>query len=276
MAIKTLEDITFLSQEPHNASFEHIEEKITSYLNWVNACQLALRHVFADSELDLLLGRGYWHICNANLQPFPLERLINEEIVFQVGHVGTSDVGRLGEAANRLRALARLGQREGSMYVLDTNALLHYTRIDQLDWRGRMGAQKVRLIIPLIVIDEIDSKKYARRGEYQDRARDILTLIDRTITNAGGGYMPLREGVTAEVLPDEEGHFRAPSADQEILERCEFLHQMTGHPVTLVTGDSGVRINARSRGIAVFKLSHDDLLPRYTASSATGEDIPEL
>ncbi len=37
---------------------------------------------------------------------------------------------------------------------------------------------------------------------------------------------------------------------------------MTGSPVTLVTGDSGVRINARARGIEVVKLGERDLLPR--------------
>jgi hypothetical protein len=70
-------------------------------------------------------------------------------------------------------------------------------------------------------------------------------------------------GVTFEILPDEEGHFRAPSTDQEILERCEFVMQVTGSPVILITGDSGVRINARSRGIEVIKLGEEDLLPRF-------------
>ena len=34
-------------------------------------------------------------------------------------------------------------------------------------------------------------------------------------------------------------------------------------PVTLVTGDSGARINARVSGMKVLKLARDDLLPRY-------------
>ena len=121
----------------------------------------------------------------------------------------------------------------------------------------------VRLVIPLVVIDEFDSKKYARRGEFMDRAQQLLTLIDRFAEQSADGYAKVREGVTVEVLPDEEGHFRASSNDQEILERCDLLNQIAGGPVTLITGDSGVRINARARGIEVFKLSHDDLLPRY-------------
>ena len=61
----------------------------------------------------------------------------------------------------------------------DTNALLHYTRFDQLPWRARVGQPAVRLIIPLAIIDELDNKKYARREEFQQRAREMLALIDR-------------------------------------------------------------------------------------------------
>ena len=115
-----------------------------------------------------------------------------------------------------------------------------------------------------VVVDELDAKKYARREEFQQRARELLTLTDRYVTDsAPDGYSTVREGVTVEVLPDEPGHFRAASNDQEILERCEFLHQATGNPVTLITGDSGMRINAQARGIDVFKLSDSDLLPRH-------------
>ncbi|MGC2006560.1 hypothetical protein [Trebonia sp.] len=32
------------------------------------------------------------------------------------------------------------------------------------------------MIIPLVVIDELDNKKYARREEFQQRARDLLSL----------------------------------------------------------------------------------------------------
>jgi predicted ribonuclease YlaK len=153
--------------------------------------------------------------------------------------------------------------------VPDTNALLHYTRFDQLLWAERMQAGLVRPVIPLAVVEELDGKKYARRAEFQQRAREMLTLIDRYVTaSPPDGYSQVRESVMVEVLPDEPGHLRMPSTDQEILERCEFLHQVTGNPATLITGDTGMRINARGRGINVFKLSDDDLLPRYKQQEA--------
>jgi hypothetical protein len=84
----------------------------------------------------------------------------------------------------------------------------------------------------------VSRKKYARRAR-----------IGRYVTaSPPDGFSPVREGVTVEILPDEPGHLRVQGNDQEILERCEFL-QVTGHPVTLITGDSGMRINAQNRGI---------------------------
>jgi hypothetical protein len=214
--------------------------KLKSYLNWVYGAQIRLRSVFANTELeDSLLARAYWHVSMSSIPPSPeLGRLVDEELLFQAGNPGVPG-GRLGEAADRLRTLRRLARRPGRICVPDTNALLHYTRYDQLPWPERIGQPIVRLIVPLVVIDELDNKKYARREEFQQRARELLALIDRYETAAPDAYSPLRQGVTFEVLPDEPGHFRAASTDQEILERCEFLAQVTGSPVTLVTGDSG-------------------------------------
>ncbi len=240
--------------------------RLNGYLNWVYGAQARLRCIFADTELeDSLLARAYWHVSMSSIPPSPeLGRLVDEELIFQAGHPGLpgDHGGRLGEAADGLRALRGLADRPGRICVPDTNALLHYTRFDQLPWPQRIGQPVVRLIVPLAVIDELDKKKYARREEFQQRARELLALIDRYETAAPDAYAKLREGVTFEVLPDEPGHFRAASADQEILERCEFLTQVTGSPVTLVTGDSGVRIDARARGIDVIKLGEEDLLPR--------------
>jgi len=272
-AINAINETIGESQQPYNLPFTDTTGKLTAYLNWVETAQKRLRTVFADTELeDSLLARAYWHIGNPSTAQ-SLSRLINEEIVFQAGfaNIPTDSHGRLGETVSRLRALRRLADRPGRICVLDTNVLLHYTLFDQINWPERLSVEAVRLIIPLVVIDELDEKKYARRTEFQDRARKLLILIDRFADQSPDGYASIREGVTVEVLPDEEGHLRAASNDQETLERCELLNQVTGQQITLITGDSGARINARSRGIDVFKLTDDDLLPKYKAPETESE-----
>ena len=270
-AIQELGKIIMSSQAPRrNDQPTDLRIKLNAYLNWVYEAQTRLRMIFSDTDLeDSLLARAYWHVSMNSVPPSPeLGRLVNEELIFQAGSPGipNDQGGRLGEAEDRLRQWMRLADRVGRICVLDTNALLHYTRFDRLPWPERIGQRAVRLIIPLIVVDELDNKKYARREEFQQRARELLTVIDSYESAAPDAYVHLSKDVTFEILPDEQGHFRAASTDQEILERCEFLAQVTESPTTLVTGDSGVRINARARGIEVVKLTEVDLLPKFQTS----------
>ncbi len=279
-AIKVLGDVIDRAQEPRNAlgglSTAGISTLVNrpdyaqardQYLNWVNLAQAMLGNVFADTDLSSgLMSRAYWHICNFDGHVHVLSRLIFEELVYQTGHPGVTDDpthSQFREATKRLRNLASLADRAGTICVPDTNALMHYTRFDQFDWRTRPKVPRVRLIIPVAVVTEIDNKKYARRAEFWDRARDLLGLIDSYAESSSDGFAVVREGVTVEILPDEEGHVRLPDTDQEILDRCELLRQIADRPVTLVTGDSGARINARVSGVEVLKLARDDLLPRY-------------
>lgn len=55
-------------------------------------------------------------------------------------------------------------------------------------------------------------------------------------------------GVTFEILRDLPGYRRSsPDMDAEFLDRVEFLQQAAGRPVTVVTGDTGMKIRARGR-----------------------------
>jgi hypothetical protein len=256
-------------------------QALHNYLTWVNDSQQKLRNVFADTELaDGLLSRAYWPICSFDGSVATLSRLIGEELIFQAGQPGVqgddATHSRLGDAVSRLRRLSHLADnRPGKICVTDTNSLMHYQLFNQFDWCGRLGVEQVRLVIPVAVVAEIDNKKYARRTEFWDRARDLLALIDSYADGSPDGYAQVRGGVTVEILADEEGHERFPDPDQEILDRCELLHQVTDETVTLVTGDSAARINARTSSIEVFKLTRDDMLPRYrpelSASTTEGE-----
>jgi hypothetical protein len=69
----------------------------------------------------------------------------------QAGHLGIpgDPQGRIGDAVTRLRALTLLGSRSGRIYVVDTNALPHYTRFDRLPWTERLPGFPVRSSSPL-------------------------------------------------------------------------------------------------------------------------------
>src|SRR5262249_39392866 len=53
------------------------------------------------------------------------------------------------------------------------------------DWTEVIGTSPVRHAIPLRVIDELDEKKFARRGELADRARTVLAHLERLVGALG-------------------------------------------------------------------------------------------
>jgi hypothetical protein len=204
-AIEVIEERISATQQPLNAAADNADLKRHLYLNWVADTEARLQEIFSDAGIeDPVLGRGYWHICSASSSDEKLmNRLVREELRFQAGFPGIAGDpgGRLGEVRERLRALTQLGDRPGHICIPDTNALLHYTRFDQLPWAERVHAALVRLVIPIAVIDELDAKKYARREEFQQRARELLTLIDRC------DGLPSRR-----LLPSEPGCHRRSAA----------------------------------------------------------------
>jgi predicted ribonuclease YlaK len=137
--------------------------------------------------------------------------------------------------------------------VLDTHVLLHYQPVDQIPWPAVLGAQSVRLVIPLRVIEEIDAKKYARAANLAKRARNVLPSLERLVGPAGAPGR-LTQEVTIEVPVETGPRYRPEDADEEILETCRELEQFTGQHVTLVTGDTAMRLRAQANAIPTREL----------------------
>ncbi len=62
---------------------------------------------------------------------------------------------------------------------LDTNIYLHYTCFEQIDWKGLLGCSDFSIIIPPIVIREIDKIKDIGRGKIQIRAKKISATFGK-------------------------------------------------------------------------------------------------
>src|SRR5688572_22491663 len=77
---------------------------------------------------------------------------------------------------------------------LDTNTILHYPQFAYVDWLAAAGTTKVRLVLCMQVIHELDSKKDdARLGE---RASIAIKEIRRLLKE----NCPVRDRVTLEVF----------------------------------------------------------------------------
>lgn len=65
--------------------------------------------------------------------------------------------------------------------MVDTNVLLQFQPPDQINWTELLHVAAVRLVIPLRVIEELDTKKHGRSQKLSERARELLPIDVATI-----------------------------------------------------------------------------------------------
>lgn len=122
----------------------------------------------------------------------------------------------------------------------------------------------VHLIVPILVMDELDGLKESTKQHTRYRARETLKWIaerlggsqsarirDGGIERIDGQVVRVYGHVHLDVLLDEHGHRRLPIADDEIVDRATNIAVVAGRDVTLVTDDVGQAYRARLAGLSV-------------------------
>lgn len=217
-----------------------------AYLSWVEATEVQLQSISLDpAVVSALHTPRYWRIRSLGEDPRPFP-LVDAEISQQVAGLQSL----LDDLTDRI---SRLASAPGHLIVLDTNILLEFLPPDQVNWPDVVGVKPVRLVVPLRVIEELDAKKYARREDLASRARRILPRLESAI-GRGGVPGQLAADVTLEVLVDPGPRYRPMDADEEIIDICRELRQLSGQTVTLVTGDTAMRLRADAQAIPVLAM----------------------
>jgi rRNA-processing protein FCF1 len=175
------------------------------------------------------------------------------------------------ECANELRMEKEcFKDHVGRSLVLDTNDFLHYQRFDKIPWIADYGPG-TRLVIPHVVVDEIDTKSYSEGDKIRKRARAVYRVLETymdQIDNAKFARLP--DGTILEILADDPGHPRMPNNDDEIVARASFLQQaIAPHKVTVISRDLGMRTRARARQLDAEKLNDKYLIPAEGLSAAS-------
>lgn len=241
--------------------------RATAYLGWANDSVRMLEHRVSAADIGrLVLTSGYERILTATgilagddtATQGALSGLLRREIERQ-GEVLAEAVKDLQEQtlrwpSNRLYAVA-----DTSFYID------HEHKLEDIDLADHVHAtwpdQVVTLIVPIIVLDELDGLK--NRGpnhQVKWRAGHTLAVFDRIFTKpAAQGILQQpaadRRGIVADVFFDPVGHERLPIADDEIIDRALAAQGLTGTTITLLTFDTGQAARARNAGLDVSKLS---------------------
>jgi hypothetical protein len=149
---------------------------------------------------------------------------------------------RLGEVLDELGKQKQLVMRPGRPVVLDTSALMEGKPFAQFDWHSldpSLVDVPVRLVVPILVVEELDELLHDRNADRRQKARAATrSLFELHQTKpAEPAALPDQPGVTIEVLLDGDWHQRRPNNDAEIIDQALMLRDLIGRKVLLAACD---------------------------------------
>lgn len=137
----------------------------------------------------------------------------------------------------------------------DTNVLLHYPPLDQIDWLSITNEPEIRLVICLEVVKELDAKK--SDPALGERAKRAIREI-----RAGAGRR-IRTGVTLEVfneqlrISDFPASMSPDSADDRIVFYAKRLAEKDRTEVRVATEDLGMELRCAANAIGIIALPNE-------------------
>lgn len=212
------------------------------FLVGVESLESAFSHSLIDGPwYDRLYSPGYWAVRDMTpetTRPFPLL---------------TAEAGRLVRWLDDIeRELKRISDQDEyddkniPRLVFDTSALVREGSFDTFDWSPKVDNVCVRLIIPILVVREMDHlKNYGKTPKARRRLRRIFEILNEQ----GRGPASVQPGTTLELLMDPPGHSRLSNHDEEIIRRAIYLQGRKGGPLKLITGDYAMLATAEAQGV---------------------------
>ena len=222
------------------------------YLQWVGAGhRIFLQYLGLARADELIHSTFYWYVLTMNTG--------DPRAGGQLYQGMTNEALRMRQLVAELKALdSVLGGPPGWLTaVVDTNALVQVKPPWDVDWAKLLSAERVCLLLPLRVVEELDKFKYGKERRISQVARNLLPQLEARLTEDNGTMIKVNERLIIKVpiLPGERD--RTLHADEEILRLREDTKQFGKQAVVLVTADTAMRIQARARGIRAIGLPAD-------------------
>lgn len=248
------------------------------YMEAVRVANHMVWQAFVEPDLTVSLKSDtYWNLfgTKASLSGRRTNGTLASELhhlIYREIHV---QLDALKEAERQLESLKRLAERPGVPVVYDTNMLLHWAQPGDVKWINilkvdNQEASRVRLVVPLIVIDELDRHKYGQ-GLLAKRAATAIRYLENLLAGASPAEaVDLRRGVTLEVWLDPSNHKRSRDADVEILRCATEVDQLDPNAGTRVlTDDIGMRLRARRMDLGLLRLPEE-----YRKKGTSMDEVP--
>ncbi|MGW6975439.1 PIN domain-containing protein [Streptomyces sp. NPDC054952] len=220
------------------------------YLRDVEWTDRVLSQFFAEPDLAGGLYDAHFEHIIRGPQHHATSRLLAREIERQIE--------RLQQARQELAVLRAYADRPGTPVVYDTNVLVHWRPPNEIKWTEVLRDQdvrttQVRLVVPLVVIDELDRHKNGS-GQLGERAGRAIRYLEGALVGSPGVPVSIRDGVTLEVRLDRVGHRRG-DADMEILLCAAELNRLKPEAGTRVLSDDfGMHLRAQGLDLQAMRL----------------------
>jgi len=249
--------------------------RLAQYLEWVTTTVQQLGNQIAPADLDqLILTRGYERLLliagTMTGTDMATQRVLNGMVSLELHHRVDAFAAAVEDLERQIERWAVLGE----FVVPDTSFYIHHPdKLEDVDFRPLLGIWEdpVRVLVPIVIVDELDGLKKSRTSQDRGRARYTLAVIDRLFANPGRagqlaaedfsalgtGGIP-RGAVTMELVFDSPGHIRLPINDDEIIDRALAIQPLAARDVTLLTYDTSQSTRARAAGLRVMKLTQPD------------------
>jgi hypothetical protein len=227
-----------------------------------------LEHRVSAADIDrLVLTHGYERLLSVAGSLTGLDvgtqRVLNGLLNLEI----RQRISALEQATGDLRAQIQRWDGLAALVVPDTTVYLeHDEKLENLDFHSLVvddwPDKTVRVVVPVVVLDELDGQKRSGDALKRWRAGYTLAVMEKAFASrpVRGLLRPptsdrTRGAVILDVLFDPPGHSRLPINDDEIIDRALAAQGLAGLPVTLLTFDTSQTARARHAGLTVIKLS---------------------
>lgn len=143
--------------------------------------------------------------------------------------------------------------------VLDTNIYLHFRSFEEVPWKEELGCDDVTILVPSVVMEEVDRKKDNERGKVQKRARAVSRRLGELLIDEIPSKYPLMFVESPYVTDEERRRFLLDRNDNLILysiEKAGFEIE----EVCIVSSDTGMLLRAKQKGFRWLRLDEKYML----------------
>ncbi|WP_433018928.1 PIN domain-containing protein [Kribbella sp. CA-294648] len=246
------------------------------YVRWVMDTARTLRGQIAAGDLDrILFTPAFYRLVDPALMGTPQGRQLFDAELSDRQVMLTAAFDKLQEIRPWTAAADKV------LAVVDTNVFLSHPAwtqdedptavIASIPWAEELGAgfADVLLVLPEVVIRELDRLKESSNQKLRHRASVTLAVIDKLLPDPYGTVLirdmdtDWQEVADREKIPhgrvelrvffDDPAHRPLSDSDAEIIDRAMAVQTLAGTAVRLITMDTGMGLNARRTKLQVRK-----------------------